>query len=159
MPQQAHPAFVAFDDQAVADFFDEQVDRGLRPEQFGRVWIHTHPGESPVPSLTDHETFARVFGATDWSVMFILARHDATYAELRYRAGPSARFKLATGVDYAADFPATDRAAWQAEFERCIRPFDERLRGDVFEPEWPVDLNHALPPEELDDLWHYRYEP
>src|SRR5436190_13278551 len=35
---------VAFDDLAVADFFDAQVDRGLRPEEFGRIWVHTHPG-------------------------------------------------------------------------------------------------------------------
>ncbi len=89
VPQQAHPAFVVFDDHAVADYFDEQVDRDLRPEQFGRIWIHTHPGESPAPSVTDHETFDRVFGATQWSVMFILARHGATHAELRYQAGPS----------------------------------------------------------------------
>jgi hypothetical protein len=157
--QQTHPAYVAFDDQAVADFFDEQVDLGLRPEQFGRIWIHTHPGESPAPSVTDHETFDRVFGATQWSVMFILARHGATHAELRYQAGPPARFKLATGVDYSADFRATDRAAWKAEFERCVRPFDERFCGDVFDHDWPLDLNHALPPEELDDIWYYRNYP
>src|SRR5436189_4496949 len=44
---------VKFDDLAVADFFDEQIDLGRRPEQFARVWIHTHPGDSPLPSLTD----------------------------------------------------------------------------------------------------------
>ncbi|MBN8625679.1 MAG: hypothetical protein J0M17_09330 [Planctomycetes bacterium] len=32
---------VKFDDIAVADFFDEQVDLGLAPERFSRVWIHT----------------------------------------------------------------------------------------------------------------------
>ena len=37
-------ASVAFDDASVADFFDEQVDRGLRPERFDRIWVHTHPG-------------------------------------------------------------------------------------------------------------------
>ena len=36
---------VVFDDRAVADFFDEQIDRGLRPERFARVWVHTHPGD------------------------------------------------------------------------------------------------------------------
>jgi predicted PurR-regulated permease PerM len=33
---------VAFDDAAVADFFDEQVDQGVVPERCGRIWIHTH---------------------------------------------------------------------------------------------------------------------
>src|SRR5580698_5955450 len=31
---------VAFDDSSVAEFFDEQVDVGRRPEQFGRIWCH-----------------------------------------------------------------------------------------------------------------------
>jgi hypothetical protein len=69
---------VLFDDQAVADFFDAQVDRGLRPAQFGRIWVHTHPWQSPAPSGVDEETFARVFSATDWAVMFILAKEGQT---------------------------------------------------------------------------------
>ena len=48
---------VAFDDSAVAEFFDEQIDAGRRPEQFGRIWIHTHPGDSAQPSHVDEETF------------------------------------------------------------------------------------------------------
>ena len=72
--QQSSAVSVAFDDAAVAEFFDQQVDRGLRPEQFARIWIHTHPGDCPLPSLVDEETFARVFGRSDWAVMFIRAR-------------------------------------------------------------------------------------
>src|SRR5690242_14104510 len=63
---------VKFDDLAVADFFDEQVDEGRRPEQFARIWVHTHPGDSPQPSGVDEQTFARCFGQSDWAVMFIL---------------------------------------------------------------------------------------
>lgn len=60
IPQQATVTTVAFDDLAVAEFFDEQVDhRGLRPKQFARIWLHTHPGHSPEPSPTDDETFYR----------------------------------------------------------------------------------------------------
>jgi len=47
---------VEFDDAAVADFFDEQVDQGRRPEEFSRIWLHTHPGASAQPSHTDEET-------------------------------------------------------------------------------------------------------
>ena len=42
--QDVTMASIAFDDQAVADFFEAQVDAGRRPEQFGRIWLHTHPG-------------------------------------------------------------------------------------------------------------------
>jgi hypothetical protein len=69
--QSCSLASVKFDDDSVADFFDEQVDRGLAPAWFGRIWVHTHPGNCPLPSHTDEETFARCFGGADWSVMFM----------------------------------------------------------------------------------------
>src|SRR3954452_11642863 len=63
---------VEFEDEAVANFFDDQVDAGRRPDSFGRLWMHTHPGSSADPSGTDELTFSRVFGPSDWAVMFIL---------------------------------------------------------------------------------------
>src|SRR6476620_9597260 len=65
-------ATVEFDDEGVANFFDEQVDKGRQPESFARLWLHTHPGSSAEPSGTDEATFSRVFGRSDWAVMFIL---------------------------------------------------------------------------------------
>src|SRR5688500_15490586 len=47
--QECSTVTVAFNDGAVAEFFDEQIDLGRRPEQFARVWIHTHPGTSANP--------------------------------------------------------------------------------------------------------------
>jgi len=60
---------VRFDDTAVADFFDLQVEDGLKPQRFARLWLHTHPGASAEPSSTDEETFARCFGGADWALM------------------------------------------------------------------------------------------
>ena len=55
-------ASVAFDDQAVADFFDRQVDMGRMPSQFGRLWVHTHPGNFAEPSMTDEDSAPDVSG-------------------------------------------------------------------------------------------------
>jgi hypothetical protein len=107
---------VAFDDQAVADFFDQQVDRGLRPMQFARIWVHTHPGRCPRPSFTDEETFERVFGKTDWSVMFILACGGQTYARMQFSAGPGGALKIPVRVDFSLPFAACDHADWEAEY-------------------------------------------
>src|SRR5256885_7445061 len=41
---------VEFADASVANFFDDQVDAGRRPESFARLWLHTHPCNSPEPS-------------------------------------------------------------------------------------------------------------
>lgn len=105
------------DDDAVADYFDDQVDHGRKPEQFGRIFLHTHPGDSPKPSNTDEATFSRVFGTVEWAVMFILARGGECYARLRYNVGPGIDVELPVEVDYGQPFAATDFEAWQEEYE------------------------------------------
>src|SRR5437762_2980274 len=97
---------VEFDDQAVADHFDDCVDEGLSPQQFARVWIHTHPGESPEPSSVDERTFDRVFGSCDWACMFIMGRTGKTYARIRFSAGPAGSMLLPVLVDWA-EWPET----------------------------------------------------
>mgnify|MGYP001014804847 CR=1 FL=1 len=121
IPQVCTGASVAFDDQGVADFFDCQVDQGRRPEQFGRIWIHTHPGRSAEPSFVDEETFARVFGSTQWAAMFILARHGQTYARLRFHIGPGGEVVIPVEIDYSRPFLGSDHTTWQSEYSECVR--------------------------------------
>lgn len=120
--QRATAVHVAFDDHAVADFFDDQVALGRRPEAFGRVWIHTHPGACPRPSPTDEETFQRVFGGCDWAVMFILARSGDVYARLQWHVGPGGAIELPVAVDDSVPFPGSDHTAWRAEYDRSVIP-------------------------------------
>ena len=100
--QYTTPVTVEFDDAAVAEHFDRCVDQGLTPARFGRIWMHTHPGDSPLPSSTDESTFARVFGTCDWAVMFICSRTGKTYARLNFFAGPGGSLLLPVQVDWAA---------------------------------------------------------
>ena len=161
--QRCDWASVQFDDGAVADYFDEQVDAGRRPEEFGRVWVHTHPGESPSPSATDKETFGRVFGACQWAVMFILAQGGQSYARLTFGVGPGGSGDVPVEVDYESEFPASERGAWEAEYAACVERaepsaevmlrslivddaspdwFDDRFagrsfgEGDDYDPSW-----------------------
>jgi len=105
----------------VADFFDRQVDAGRKPEQFSRLWIHTHPGDSPQPSATDEETFDRVFGCCDWAVMFIIAQGGATYCRLRFNTGPGGDIEIPVQVDYAVTFPGAEHETWEAEYLHNVR--------------------------------------
>jgi proteasome lid subunit RPN8/RPN11 len=111
---------VAFDDHSVAEFFDQQVDLGRRPTEFARIWIHTHPGNSAEPSLTDEETLARVFGSTDWAVMFILARGGQTYCRLEFHVGPRAAMEVDSQVDYQQPFAASDHTNWFVEYRNKV---------------------------------------
>ncbi|HNO80095.1 MAG TPA: hypothetical protein PKN33_18765 [Phycisphaerae bacterium] len=119
---------VKFDDTAVAEFFEDQVDTGRTPEHFARIWLHTHPGDCPNPSATDEETFARVFGNCDWAIMFILARGGQTYCRLRFNSGPGGSMKIPVAVDFSSPFTASDHTAWQEEYQRnvCIEPLVPR---------------------------------
>ena len=132
---------VQFDDAAVADLFDDLVDAGLRPDQFARVWIHTHPGESALPSSVDHETFERCFGNTDWAVMAILARGGETFASLRFHVGPGSTIPVPIQVAWEQPFSGTNLAAWQEEYDACVRQselFVDEFEVDELwpEPEW-----------------------
>ena len=118
--QDVTVASVSFDDQAVADFFEAQVDAGRKPEQFARIWLHSHPGGSPQPSATDEETFARVFGTCQWAVMFVVARGGRTYARLRFNVGPGGNVVIPVEVDFAAPFGPSQRDAWEAEYKANI---------------------------------------
>ena len=114
-------ASVSFDDEAVADFFECQVDAGRRPEQFGRIWLHTHPGDSPQPSMVDEETFGRVFGRCEWAVMFVLARGGKSYARLRFNVGPGGEAVIPIEVDYSREFGPSDHETWKEEYKGNIK--------------------------------------
>jgi hypothetical protein len=114
-------ASVAFDDEAVADFFDAQVDAGRTPDRFARIWLHTHPGACPRPSGIDAATFERVFGGCTWAVMFILARGGKSFARLHFNVGPKGGLLMPVHVDYRRPFAGSDRAAWEQEYDANIQ--------------------------------------
>jgi proteasome lid subunit RPN8/RPN11 len=112
---------VEFNDESVADYFDQQVDAGRLPAQFARIWIHTHPGNCPDPSGTDEATFARVFSGADWAVMFILARGGKSYSQLRFNIGPGGDVVIPAEVDFSCEFEGSWRDSWQDEYAGNVR--------------------------------------
>jgi proteasome lid subunit RPN8/RPN11 len=111
---------VKFDDEAVSKFFDEQVDLRRKPEQFARIWLHTHPADCPQPSATDEQTFKRVFGNCQWAVMAVVAQDGSTYARLSFNVGPGGQILIPTDVDYSRDFGPSDHSAWDRQYEADV---------------------------------------
>lgn len=132
VPQKASTAFVSFDDKGVADFTEDMVDQDLKPHQFLRIWIHTHPGESASPSGVDEQTFINSFGKCDWAVMAIAARGKEVTARLRFNVGPRADFEMAHEICWsemekqASEIAAGLAGEWAAEM-------DKNLKHDRFE--------------------------
>ena len=147
--QQCSVVTVEFDDAAVARFFDDQVDAGRQPAQFARVWIHTHPEISAQPSGTDEDTFARVFGSSDWAVMFILSKTDDVYCRLRFNVGPGGALEIPVSIDYRDAFAGSNLAAWEAEYVANVRTDVDRLKFER-SPKSPTALVELKPGEATD---------
>lgn len=151
--QEVSSVSVEFADDSVADYVDACVDAGLQPRQFMRIWCHTHPGESPQPSTTDEETFARVFGSCDWSMMFIIGRTSKTYARLSFSTGPGMSVLLPVEVDYASwpnrlallKYPESMFAGWEAEYtehvhaKKWVSQYVSKFISQPVSPPRPVD--------------------
>jgi proteasome lid subunit RPN8/RPN11 len=169
---------VAFDDEAIANYFEDQVDAGLQPQQFFRLWCHTHPGASAQPSCTDEQTFQRVFGRSEWAIMFILAKENQIYARLRFNVGPGGETEIPVQVDYTRSFGSSDAKTWEEEYTANIKPVhlsDTKIKDhyDLESDDWTlpsdiVDQLKLMEPEERQnvmdelagraDLWHEESE-
>jgi hypothetical protein len=139
--QQTTSVSVEFDDGAVADFFDQMVDRQIPAQRFMRIWMHTHPGDSSEPSCTDESTFDRVFGPCDWAVMFIIARSGEIYVRLRVSGGPGAELLIPVCIDWPAwpelAFQMADGLPdmirlWADEYLQRVHPI--RLTPEITRP-------------------------
>ena len=153
---------VAFDDEAVANHFEDQMDAGLQPEQFARLWCHTHPGNCPEPSSIDEETFQRVFGRCEWAILFILAKGNQIYARLRFNVGPGGETEIPVHVDYGKPFARSDEKAWEEEYSdhiKSIHPSNMRAKDhyDLESDDWAlpgdiVDQLEMMAPEERQNV-------
>jgi len=151
--QQVTCVSVSFDDNAVADFFETRVDQGRKPEQFARIWVHTHPGNCPNPSGTDEETFRRVFGKCQWSIMFIVAQEGKTYARISFNVGPGGQVLIPVEVDYDKPFLAADQPAWIEEYKANIHPEEWRgIQEQSMTPEERAELATGWPEEEIEEF-------
>ena len=143
---------VKFDDEAVGKFFDEQVDLGRKPEQFARVWLHTHPADCPNPSAKDEETFKRVFGSCQWAVMCIVAQDNSTYARLSFNIGPGGQILIPVEVGYSRDFGGSDHEGWDAEYKANVQATEWLTTMDLPKQQDGAMTDPVVPCDFLDEF-------
>lgn len=141
---------VKFDDEAVANYFEDQVDFGRQPQQFARIWLHTHPGDCPQPSMTDEETFQRVFGGCDFAIMCIVAQGNQTYARITFNAGPGGCVMIPVEVDYSQAFEGSSHELWTQEFKDTVQ--EDILLHRKIEPEESIFGSDAVSYDFMEEL-------
>jgi len=142
---------VKFDDESVSAFFEDQVDLGRKPEQFARLWLHTHPGSFAEPSAIDEQTFVKVFGNCNWAVMVILAEDNEVYARLSFNIGPKGQMQIPVEIDYGHQFGPSDMENWDNEYKTNIT-VDSWLGGideDDKETNDLTSLNNCAWPQDV----------
>ena len=116
------PASVEFTESGIADFFDKMDERNLQPNQYFRIWIHTHPTFSPKPSGTDENTFNETFGTTDFAIMLIVASANSTYARIRMTVnGITIQQEANVQIDWQIPCEASDINSWEDEYKQNIK--------------------------------------
>lgn len=151
---------VKFDDVSVADFFDVQVDLGRKPEQFARIWLHSHPGDSPEPSAIDEVTFERSFGKCQWAVLFVVAQDNETYAKLQFNVGPGGHVLIPVEIDYSQDFGSSAHDLWDTEYAAHVKATEWLGEGKGPENLAPNDdlTSYALPYDFLDEFEQMEFQ-
>jgi hypothetical protein len=84
VPQECTTGNTEPTDDGMAIYFENMMfDRGIMPNRCGRIWAHTHPGQSPQPSGTDEETYRKWFKDAEFAVMYILAEGN-NYCKIKH---------------------------------------------------------------------------
>lgn len=115
--QTCSVATVKFDDESIAFLGVDLTKKGYSIKRWRSFWVHTHPGDSPLPSGTDEETFREIFGNMDYALMFILAKGGAMYSRLRYNQGPGLAHEIETFINYKQPFAASDWESWKKLYD------------------------------------------
>ncbi len=108
--QYNSPGGTHMDDEGVAKLFSLLSEEGLEHEQYGRVWIHSHPTFSVQPSGTDWSTLKRTFGRCPWVLMIIVSLdggkfNSSVHLRVNSPMGCATRKLAKLEIDYARGWP------------------------------------------------------
>lgn len=123
---------VDFDKEDSIKFVEEMTDKGIPLWQTQRIFIHTHPGDSPSPSGADEENFRDNFSIANCSIFYILAKGGKDYTRMRFNVPPGIDVDIRTQIDYSLPFKASDHEAWKKEYDdKVTEKKFEIIPGDL----------------------------
>jgi len=109
------------DGEAILNYLEQQACLDTVP--YTRMWVHTHPGFSAIPSSVDWNTFLQCFGNAPWSVMLVLggkSDSDVVYAVINVNSTICMLLPVEVVVAYDVPCEPKDTDAWFAEYQRNV---------------------------------------
>lgn len=121
--QEASAAAFEMTQEGLAEFYLEMDAAGLEMHQYSRVMIHTHPGDSVVPSGEDEKNFRENYGRAEWAVMVILGKRNSVSARLHFGVGPGGDLEIPWAITYSSSkgWDDEEKKLWDAEYRKCVR--------------------------------------
>ena len=124
--QDCRAASVDFDEEGFIDYCQKMADAGLRADQYMRLWIHTHPGNSASPSQRDLTSWNSTFADMSWAVMFILAKggaYSCKYRSKNHIMALELELQAAVNWNQLGPYALTPECytAWKAEYTAAVQ--------------------------------------
>lgn len=120
LPQTSSSCEFDFSPDGMQNYLNEMVDAGISPNNCFRMYIHTHPGNSPQPSSVDNEQFDKLMQDYPWFGMIIFAKDLSTYARVKMTQGCGLEAELDLEIDW--DVPCEP-----VDFNELDKIFDEKV--------------------------------
>lgn len=127
-------------DVEVLEFLAREIERELPVDRCARVWIGTRPGRSARPTSAEVATFARLFGAVPWCVLFLVAHGGATYARLRYHVGPGGSWQIPVNISEPEGPVDPGRMIRQPITDESVGVEPEFDVAGLRPEDWPVSM-------------------
>lgn len=130
--QQVTGVMTEFDGDCIGEYYESMVVLGRKPEQFARIWLHTHPFSKgcPSPSQVDEDTFAESFKDCEWAVMIIFGKNMDTYCRIK---GNISSFSLESDAYCCVDYSSTFKGLTSDD----IKSLKEEYEKNVSVKKWP----------------------
>jgi len=141
------------DTVSCVEHMDTMLDKGISPWQSSNILAHTHPGNSPSPSGTDEENFAKAFSRPDWAIMVILAKDGSTYCRLKGNVGPGITKNLGVEIDWTSKFAESKHAEWNTEYHTNVT--EEKITSSMF---GCIGREFQIPDDDFADIISQRHE-
>lgn len=154
--QKVSSVRVEFNMEHVAETMHTFADKyGVTPDQWLRVWVHTHPFDSCEPSSVDETTWDNLFDTKSSGVMVIVSETDRIYARAVVRADGVAlvkRLKVVKPLPRKWGRLCTDDNVkkWEEEYDELVsedsgwRGYRTPFKWEEEKEEWPEAASGQL---------------